>query len=125
MSHERNNNRIVPFNSYILIGSIENVTGFKVYEGNHKVDVFRGHVVAAPFETEKALNQGEWIYFRADIDVNNEIERMFPPIECNNNLIAGVPFLMVTKDKILFVLLESRGGLVIPKLSLSGPTKVQ
>lgn len=124
-AQERNSNRIVPFNSYILLGKVEKVKGFKIYESDGSIPIYRGLVVAAPFETEKALNQGEWVYFRADNDMANELERMFPAIECNDTAIAGMPFIMVTKDKLLFVMLEAKGGLVLPKMPVVMPGKLQ
>jgi hypothetical protein len=125
MKQERNSNRIIPFNSYVLVCNIEPVPGFKVKESNITIKVFRGKLAAAPVLTEKELNQGEWIYFRMDTDDRNELERMFPCIECSDSNIAGLPTIMITKDKILFVLLESRSGIVLPKISTSSPTRVQ
>jgi hypothetical protein len=123
-----NDNKIFPFNSYLLLGNISEVIGFKLFEGTDNqpvLKIFRGEVVAAPFDLQKTLTEGQFVYFRSDFDIKNELEQMYPFLECNNKDVAGAPFVMVPKDKLLFILLESKHGIIIPKMSVSGPKKLQ
>lgn len=125
MALNQNNNKVITFNNYVFLSNVEKVTGFKLFTKGESTEVFRGKLIAASIALEQKLNQGEFIYFRGEFNEKNELEQMFPLTECNDISIKGLPFVMVPSDKILFVLLESKSGIIIPSIPVSGPVKVQ
>ena len=126
----RNNNQVIPFNGYILVSNVEQVKGFKLFNNDGgKIDVFRGKVEELPpiggmMDTSSVLKSVTWIYFKGNDSGVSDFDKMVPMIECTDEKLIGIKFIMIPKDRILFPILESN-TIMLPKIVSNNPTRKQ
>ena len=87
-----NNARVLTLNGYQMVTAVELVDA--------EQGIFKGEIVKQP---EQKNSVGSTLFFRRDSGVDTEFDSMWPYIDFKTTELIGFPFVLVPKEKILFI----------------------